>query len=1118
MATAVTLTAGLTTLASAAGSHQDADALGPLNRVAPAVGGVISDGSADGLEPNHRITLITGDRVLVDGRGRVAGFEPAKGRERIPAQTRTVNGHTLVIPIDARPLVESGKLDRRLFDVTELSKPAYRKAHKNGLRVIVAYQGAATEARASVRSVGDTRVRRTLKSLNAEAITASSDDGSHLWNVLTGTSTRGLRTPTTGISRIWLDGLRTATLDKSVSQIGAPAVWAAGYDGKGVKIAVLDTGVDTTHPDLKTQVIAEKNFTTAADVKDRHGHGTHVASIAAGTGAKAGAYRGVAPGATLLSGKVLDDRGGGDDSTVIAGIDWAVQQGADIVNLSLGGRDFPGVDALEAQVNQVSADRGVLFAVAAGNDGPYGLNSPGTADAALTVGAVDDTDGLAGFSSVGPRLGDGAIKPDVTGPGVDITAAAAPGSVIEQSTGQQPDGYLTISGTSMATPHVAGAAALLKQRHPHWTDRELKAALTGSTKSGPYTPFEQGSGRIQADRALQQTVIADPVALGFGVAQWPHTDDTPLTRAVTYRNLGTEDITLELKATGLDPQGGAAPAGFFTLSSSKVTVPAGGKATVDLTVDTRLGGAVNGVYSAYVTASGAGQTVRTAAAVEREVESYELTVKHIGRDGATTQHYSDDIVGIEGAARDKGVWKEGDPSGMTKVRLPKGTYVLNTDFSGPDDQYRRIDWITQPKLNLSADTALTVDARTTGPVDIKVPDPTARSILAAPDFSVTTADDYQYGFGWVLDTYDHFHRGQLGPRITDGSLREQWEGHWLKADSTSYHTIDHEKVQRLSTGYTKRYKAHEFATVKALVGASAPKKQGLIAASGRVPGPWGAWIVSKPLPKTLPATTTLHLSTEDQVTWDLGFDQFSRRNAEGAPIIEMRSTLAAAQRFTAGRTYPKKFNVGVFGPRIGGRHGVHRDGDMLFAQLPLFVDGQSQPGASAITSAKTTLYRGSTKIAENTDPLQGEPLAIPPEHGDYRLTSSVIRPAQVSRVSTRIDTTWSFSSKRTAELTKLPASTAYFGTALGPDSTAPARRTQSVAVHVQGAAAGGNLASLAVYASYDHGKNWKKLTVTQGKVSVRNPDKGQGISFHAKIVDRKGNQSTVSIFNAYLGK
>lgn len=115
---------------------------------------------------------------------------------------------------------------------------------------------------------------------------------------------------------------------------------------------------------------AAKNFSTSPDTTDKYGHGTHVASIAAGTGARSkGRFKGVAPGAELLNGKVLSDEGYGDDSGIIAGMEWAAEQGADVVNLSLGGGDTPEADPMEAEINKLSAEKGILFAVAAGNEG-----------------------------------------------------------------------------------------------------------------------------------------------------------------------------------------------------------------------------------------------------------------------------------------------------------------------------------------------------------------------------------------------------------------------------------------------------------------------------------------------------------------------------------------------------------------------------------------------------------------------------------------------------------------------------------------------------------------------------------------------------------------------------
>ncbi len=1063
-----------------------------------------------------RVTLITGDRAVLDAKGRVIGLDRAKGREHIPVQVRRTGGHTLLIPADARRLIAEGRIDQRLFDVTELNKKRNRTAQKKGLKVIVGYKGAATAARADVRSAGDTTVRRTLKALNADAITTPRQDAPDLWAALT--SGKGDARAASGVSHVWLDGVRKASLDKSVKQIGADKAWAAGYDGKGVKIAVLDTGVDATHPDLKDQVVAEKNFTQSADAKDRYGHGTHVASIAAGTGAKSGGkFKGVAPGAKLLNGKVLGDDGYGEDSGIIAAMDWAAAEKADVVNLSLGGGDTPGVDPLEAQVNKLSAEKGILFAIAAGNAGePGSVDSPGSADAALTVGAVDDNDKLADFSSQGPRVGDGAIKPDVTGPGVDITAAAAPGSVIEKEVGQNPEGYLTISGTSMATPHVAGAAALLKQQHPDWKYAELKGALTASTKGGAYTPFQQGSGRIAVDKAIKQSVIADPVSVGFPAQQWPHTDDKPVTKKVSYRNLGKDDVTLDLTVSATDPKGRPAPAGFFALGAKKVTVPAGGTAAVDLTADSKRGGTLDGTYSAYVVANGGGQSVRTAAAVENEVESYDLTLKFIGRDGAPAKFYDGDLEGLSGLAAGKS-YDPYDESGTVKVRVPKGGYVLNSGiYVDPADFTKGADWIAQPKLSITKDTTVTLDARTTKPVDITVPEPGAKLEFAAPDYSLDTPET-NYGFGWFLDSYANFRTRHLGPQVTDGSLFQQWDGHWTKGGDTEYDIVTGGKVEQVASGYTKHFKASELATVKVGLGASSPGKTGALSAMGHIPGSTSGASIGVPQP--LPGTRTLHLSTADKVKWSLDLEQQAGRDPEGWPIVDAGYTLGAAQTFKAGQTYEKTFNTAVFGPRIGGDFGVFRDGNEITGVLPLFADGKTHVGSSLYTSVKTTLYRNGTKIAENEDPLAGgaPPFKVPSADAEYKLSTSVKRSVKVAAASTRIDASFTFRSKK-ADGVRLPVSSVRFSPAVDLSSRAKADAKQSVPVTVQGSAAGSNLKSLSVYVSYDYGQTWKKTTVTNGKISVKNPAKGKGISFHAKITDKKGNKSTLSIYNAYYGK
>lgn len=1084
----------------------------PAGAAAPA--GSVRAAQQD-ITPKRHVTLITGDRVALDGKGRPVGLQRAKGRAHIPVQTRTVGGHTYVVPLDAQRLVATGTLDRRLFDVTELSKASYRKAQKHGLNVIVGYKGAATAARADVRAAGDTTVRRSLKALNADAVTTPKDDAVDLWDAVT----NGKGATAAGISRVWLDGIRRASLDKSVPQIGAPKAWAAGYDGKGVKIAVLDTGVDAGHPDLKNQVAEAKNFSTAADATDHFGHGTHVASIAAGTGAKSGGkYKGVAPGARLISGKVLDDDGYGEDSGILAGMEWAAAQGADVVNLSLGGGDTPGVDPLEAEVNKLSEEKGILFAIAAGNEGPHSVGSPGSADAALTVGAVDGKDKLAEFSSTGPRVGDGAIKPDVTAPGVDITAAAAPGSVIDKEVGEKPAGYLTISGTSMATPHVAGAAAILKQQHPDWTYQELKAALVGSAKGGAtYTPFQQGSGRIQVDRAIKQTVFAEPASVGFGTAQWPHADDKAITKKVTYKNTGTADVTLDLAASALDPKGRTAPAGFFKLGAAKLTVPAGGTASVDLTANTKLGGTVDGAYSAYVTATGGGQSVRTAAAVTREVESYDVTLKHIGRDGQEATGYETSLYPLSDS-EDAESFDAYDPdSGTVTVRVPKGSYLLDEYLTvDPEDSAKGADWLVQPKLDVTKDTTVTLDARTTRPVDVTVPATGLEGVMASPDFSVDTGNAGM-GVGWLLDSYADFRTAQVGPDPTGVKLFQQWNAVWKKGASEEYNVLSGGPVKKFATGYTRHYKASDLATVKLGLGASTSGKTGSVGATGDLPGSMSGWSVG--INQKLPGTRTLHLSGTDNVMWGLEFEQNGAPDADGWPTTEASYTLGAEQKFQGGKTYEKTFNTAVFGPRVGGDYGLYRDGNEIIGSLPLFADGKTHAGYSDFTWAATSLFRNGTKVGTIGDPLFGEQsFKVPSGDAAYRLMTTVRRSAKVATASSRVDASWSFRSKKTGVFTKLPASGIRFAAAVGLDSRVPAGKTQSIPVTVQGAAAGHNLKSLTVSVSYDYGAHWKKVTVKNGKISVKNPAAGKAVSFHAEIVDKKGNTSAISVFNAYYGK
>ncbi len=311
------------------------------------------------------------------------------------------------------------------------------------------------------------------------------------------------------VEYIWPDLPVHACLDVSVPHIQAPSVWAAGLQGEGVKISILDTGIDTHHADFAERIVATASF-VGGDGRDDNGHGTHVAGIAAGSGAASdGKYRGVAPAASLYVAKVLDAFGSGSMSGVMAGIEWAVEQGVQVINLSLGGEGSgDGTDALSTLCDQVVRQLGIVVCTAAGNNGPEPstIGSPGCARWVITVGAVDDADKTTTFSSRGPTS-DGRVKPDLAFPGAGIVSAQAGGTWLGSPVAP---GYIQMSGTSMSTPHATGTVALLLQARPGLKPDEAKRALLATAVALDESPNDHGSGLGDVFAAYKKVVTPQP--------------------------------------------------------------------------------------------------------------------------------------------------------------------------------------------------------------------------------------------------------------------------------------------------------------------------------------------------------------------------------------------------------------------------------------------------------------------------------------------------------------------------------------------------------------------------------------------------------------------------------
>jgi subtilisin family serine protease len=433
-------------------------------------------------------------------------------------------------------------------------------------------------------------------------------------------------------AKVWPSVTYHALLNKTPQLIGAPTLWGPTLStaGQGVKIGIIDDGVDQTHlffdptgftypagyPKGNTsfttpKVIVAKAFAPASTSwkyastpfdPENSDHATHVAGIAAGdhdtlaTGSGGGRVRvsGIAPEAYLGNYKVLTvptEQFGldGNSPEIAKGIEEAVKDGMDVINLSLGEPEIePSRDIVVAAIDN-AADAGVVPVVAAGNEfdeaGKGSVGSPGTAPKAITAaastkGESGPADVIAGFSSSGPTPISLQMKPDVTAPGVDVVSSVPHNQ------------WEAISGTSMASPHVAGSAALLAERHPGWTVAQIKSALesTGDPvhasagTTGELSVLREGGGRIDLPRADNPLLFTDPTGVSFGLV---------LPGTTTARQLALSDAGGGAApwTVTIDPQG--APKGA-TLAPSAPTAVVGTTVgvTLSVTADAAEGDAV----------------------------------------------------------------------------------------------------------------------------------------------------------------------------------------------------------------------------------------------------------------------------------------------------------------------------------------------------------------------------------------------------------------------------------------------------------------------------------------------------------------------------------------------
>lgn len=361
-----------------------------------------------------------------------------------------------------------------------------------------------------------------------------------------------------GVTRVELDGVATAADvagEEGYGVTAARAAYSGGdgtLDGDGVGICVIDTGIDPNHEQLAGRVVGWRDWVNGrAAPYDDHGHGTHVSSIAAGDGtgsAVAGQYGGVARAASLIGAKVLNSSGSGSDADVAAAIEWcAGRSDVRVISMSLGSPGGDGSD-IGSQMADAAAAAGKVVVVAAGNSGdaPGTITAPGVATNVITVGAASDeptvaggldTDVglyLAGFSGRGPTANPAArLKPDVVAPGLSVVAAKA----------NAPTSYVAYSGTSMATPFVAGVVALGLEAAPGSSPAAIKSALqtTARDAGAAGADNEWGHGLVDA-----RAFLAALGGAAAGASAWP---GHQLVEG-SVGSAATRDVAIEVRTAG----------------------------------------------------------------------------------------------------------------------------------------------------------------------------------------------------------------------------------------------------------------------------------------------------------------------------------------------------------------------------------------------------------------------------------------------------------------------------------------------------------------------------------------------------------------------------------------
>ncbi|NUT37069.1 MAG: hypothetical protein HOV79_28770, partial [Hamadaea sp.] len=592
-----------------------------------------------------------------------------------------------------------------------------------------------------------------------------------------------------------------------------------------------------------------------------------------------------------------------------------------------------------------------------------------------------------------------------------------------------------------------------------------------------------------------------------GTAVWPHGDDTPIAKTVTYANSGTGDITLQLsvKGTGLE---------LFSLSASSVTVPAGGTASVTFTADTRVD-VPDGLYSGQLVGTADGVSVSVPFGVEKEAESYTLTLDHIGRDGTPSTDHATDLVSEAGAFLS--VW-----GSQTSIRIPAGRYFLITHVWGENGE---MTTLVHPKLILDKDTTQVLDARIAKPVTITSAGGAFDEGELSTDVRFQPTPDFSFSFSAGGMASRGYYTGQVtGEKVTDVRTNVSaflWQNgpDGDHVDAPVFHYGIWRAADTFPTGYTARIGANGLATQKAVYRENVPGATGVAFTFAFTNPDDGAWATG--LPFHTPLHRTIYYDTAGY--YGSNFDEMVE---DGMEITHWATQSDVTRRYGPGKTPKVTWNGGAFGPAFGSPASpvdfVTRRGDLLIVNAPLFGDGAGHPGWGTYASASAKLYRNGVLIADEQTPWLE--LEVPAEEAEYRVELSVTRDA---RLGSAISGAWTFRSGHTDPdgpnygFVRLPVTSVGFAPELDDRNYAAASPVAMVPV-VVGTHSGIEtpaLRRLEVEISTDDGKKWKSVAVVRtpsGGWYAFVPHKaGTFVSLRVHGVDASGHTVDETLIRAY---